>query len=88
MSLILWTLVENHLEIIYKIKSHIIIYGNELQFRVTQELERLGEINCPFCNKQIAEYCPKEVEQCCSNQELETVDGYITCLKCGQVNGI
>ena len=52
------------------------------------ELKKLGEIICPFCNEEIQVYEPEPEEPCCSNQELQTVNSYITCLNCGQVNGI
>ena len=44
------------------------------------------ESTCPFCDQQLVEVV-KVVESCCSEQDMETVDGMNICINCGLVDG-
>ena len=50
------------------------------------EFKNMMEVMCPFCNQQMVEV-DKVVEPCCSEQDMETVDGTNTCINCGLVDG-
>ena len=47
--------------------------------------EIAGDV-CPFCDRLWIEV-DKVVESCCSEQNIETVDGTNTCMNCGLVDG-
>ena len=46
----------------------------------------MKKLICPFCNQQIVEV-DKVVEPCCSEQNMETINGMNTCVNCGLVHG-
>ena len=50
------------------------------------ELKNMGEPTCPFC-EQLTEEVNKVVEPCCSEQNMETINGMNTCVNCGTVDG-
>ena len=50
------------------------------------ELKSMGECNCSFCDRLLVEV-NKTVESCCSEQDIETVNGMNTCINCGSVYG-
>ena len=54
--------------------------------RIHDELKNMMELTCPFCDQPLAEV-NKAVESCCSEQNMETVDGTNTCINCGLVDG-
>ena len=55
--------------------------------QIHDELKSTGECNCPFCDQQLME-ANKAVESCCSDQNMETINGMNTCgLNCGLVHG-
>ena len=53
---------------------------------IHDDLKSYGEMMCPFCDRLLIEV-DKVVESCCSEQNMETVDGTNTCMNCGLVNG-
>ena len=53
---------------------------------IHDELKNMMESTCPFCDQQLVEVV-KVVESCCSEQDMETVDGMNTCVNCGLVDG-
>ena len=50
------------------------------------ELKSMGECNCPFCDRLFVEV-DKVVELCCSEQDMENVNGMNICINCGSVHG-
>ena len=46
----------------------------------------MEESTCPFCDQQLVEVS-KVVEPCCSEQDMETVNGMNICINCGLVDG-
>ena len=50
------------------------------------ELKSMGECTCPFCDRLLVEV-NKVNESCCSEQDMETVDGINICINCGSVHG-
>ena len=54
--------------------------------QIHDELKNMMESTCPFCDQQLVEVV-KVVESCCSEQEIETVDGMNICINCGLVYG-
>ena len=44
------------------------------------------ESTCPFCDRLLVEF-HKVVELCCSEQDIETVNGMNICVNCGLVHG-
>ena len=54
--------------------------------QIHDELKSMEECTCPFCDQQLVE-AYKVVESCCSEQNMETVDGTNTCMNCGLVDG-
>ena len=54
--------------------------------QIQDELKNMMESTCPFCDQQLVERV-KVVEPCCSEQEIETVDGMNICINCGLVDG-
>ena len=50
------------------------------------ELKSMGECNCPFCDRLLVEV-DKVVELCCSEQDMENVNGMNVCINCGSVHG-
>ena len=55
-------------------------------YQIHDELKNMNEPLCPFCDQQLFEV-NKAVEPCCSEQNMETVNGMNTCINCGSVNG-
>ena len=53
---------------------------------IHDELKNMEESTCPFCDQQLVEVV-KVVESCCSEQDMETVNGMNTCMNCGLVHG-
>ena len=55
------------------------------------ELKSVGECNCPFCDRLLVEVdkveVDKVVELCCSEQDMENVNGMNICINCGSVHG-
>ena len=50
------------------------------------DLKENEELICPFCDKQLTTL-PNAVNQCCSEWELENIDGMNICVNCGLVHG-
>ena len=50
------------------------------------ELKNMSEQMCPFCDRLLVEV-DKVIEPCCSEPNIETVDGMNTCMNCGLVDG-
>ena len=55
-------------------------------YQIHDELKNMNEPLCPFCDHLIAKV-NKAVEPCCSEQNMETVNGMNTCINCGSVHG-
>ena len=53
---------------------------------IHDELKNMGEPTCPFC-EQLTEEVNKAAELCCSEQNMETINGMNTCVNCGLVDG-
>ena len=53
---------------------------------IHDELKSMEECTCPFCDQQLVEVV-KVVQPCCSEQDMETVDGMNICINCGLVDG-
>ena len=55
------------------------------------ELKSMGECNCPFCDRLLVEVykveVDKVVELCCSEQDMENVNGMNICNNCASVHG-
>ena len=54
--------------------------------QIHDELKNMMESTCPFCYQQLVEV-DEVVESCCSEHELENIDGMNTCINCGSVHG-
>ena len=54
---------------------------------IHNELKNMGELTCPFCDRQLVEVVSRVVVSCCSNQEMFNDDGKNVCLNCGSVHG-
>ena len=54
--------------------------------QIHDELKNMGESTCPFCDRLLVEVY-EAVESCCSEQNMETIDGTNTCINCGLVDG-
>ena len=54
--------------------------------QIHDELKNMGESICPFC-EQLTGEVDKVVESCCSEQNMETVNGMNICVNCGSVHG-
>ena len=54
--------------------------------KIHDELKNMEELTCPFCDRLLVEV-DKAVEPCCSEQNMETVNGMNTCVNCGSVHG-
>ena len=53
-----------------------------------EELKKLGEGHCPFCNNQIEQYDDSATpDACCTNPEVISDGGNYVCKKYGQVDG-
>ena len=50
------------------------------------ELKSMGEPTCPFCDRVLVEV-DKVVELCCSEHDMENVNGMNICINCGSVHG-
>ena len=59
------------------------MYCNEI---IHNDLINDGELLCPFCDEQL-KTLPNTVEPCCSEQNMETVNGMNVCVNCGLVDG-
>ena len=55
-------------------------------FQIHEELKNMMESTCPFCDRLLVEF-HKVVELCCSEQDIETVNGMNICVNCGLVHG-
>ena len=55
-------------------------------FVLHDEFLNIGEIICPFCDQQLTTLT-NTVESCCSEQDMENINGMNTCVNCGLVNG-
>ena len=53
--------------------------------QIHDELKSMEECTCPFCDRLLVEVY-EAVESCCSEQNMETVNGMNTCINCGSVN--
>ena len=54
--------------------------------QIHDELKNMGELTCPFCDRLLVEVY-EAVESCCSEQNMETVNGMNICVNCGSVHG-
>ena len=54
--------------------------------QIHDELKNMEESRCPFCDRLLVE-ADKVMEPCCSEQDMETVDGMNICINCGSVHG-
>jgi len=54
--------------------------------QIHDELKNMGESSCPFCDLLLVK-ADKVVEPCCSEQDMETINGMNTCVNCGLVYG-
>jgi len=54
--------------------------------KIHDELKNMGELTCPFCDRLLVEV-DKVVEPCCSEQDMQTINGMNTCVNCGLVYG-
>jgi len=54
--------------------------------QIHDELKYMEESSCPFCDLQLVEV-DKVVEPCCSEQNMETINGMNACVNCGLVYG-
>ena len=50
------------------------------------ELKNMMESTCPFCDQLLVEVY-KVVESCCSEQDMENINGMNICINCGSVHG-
>ena len=59
--------------------------------KIHDELKNMGESSCPFCDRLLVEVdkveVDKLVEPCCSEQDMENVNGMNVCINCGSVHG-
>ena len=53
---------------------------------IHDDLKENEELICPFCDKQLTTL-PNAVNQCCDEQNMESVNGMNTCVNCGTVHG-
>ena len=53
--------------------------------QIHDELKNMMELTCPFCSQQLLEV-DKAIESCCSEQNVENIDGMNTCLNCGLIH--
>ena len=54
--------------------------------QIHDDLKENEEPTCPFCDRLLVDV-DKAVEPCCSEQNMETVNGMNTCVNCGTVHG-
>ena len=54
--------------------------------QIHDELKSMEEWKCPFCDQPLTEV-DKAVEPCCSEQNMETVNGMNICVNYGSVHG-
>ena len=54
---------------------------------IHEEIIRMGEVMCPFCNKELVESKTRSSNKCCSKQEIINDNGMRVCRRCGQVYG-
>ena len=55
---------------------------------IHNELLKMNELICPFCNKKMIEiYNIKSFDSCCSEQDIGNINGMNTCINCGLVDG-
>ena len=56
--------------------------------KIHNELLKMNELICPFCNKKMIEIDNiKVVDSCCGDQDIEIIDGMNTCINCGLIHG-
>ena len=53
---------------------------------IHDELINIEEFICPYCD-QLLITCDKVDDLCCDGQQIEDLNGIMTCISCGQVNG-
>ena len=54
---------------------------------IHNELLKMNELICPFCDKRMIEiYNIKVADLCCSKQDIITINGMNTCMNCGLVH--
>ena len=53
--------------------------------QIHDELKNMEESSCPFCDQPLV--INKVIEPCCSEQDVEIVDGINVCINCGLVHG-
>ena len=53
---------------------------------IRDDFKENEELICPFCDKQLTTL-PNAVNQCCDEQNMETVNGMNICVNCGTVHG-
>ena len=54
--------------------------------QIHDELKNMEELTCPFCDQPLAEV-DKADEPCCSEHDIENVNGMYVCINCGSVHG-
>ena len=57
----------------------------DCNFQIHDALKNMRESTCPFCDQLLVEF-HKVVEPCCSEQDIETVNGMNICVNCGLVH--
>ena len=55
-------------------------------YQIHDELKSMEECTCPFCDQQLVEG-DKVIESCCSEQDMENVNGMNICMNRGSVHG-
>ena len=59
--------------------------------QIHDELKNMEESTCPFCDRLLVEVdeveAEKVIESCCSEQDMENVNGMNVCINCGSVHG-
>ena len=54
---------------------------------IHNELLKMNELICPFCNKRMIEMDNiKVVDSCCYEKDIIIIDGMNTCINCGLVH--
>ena len=59
------------------------MYCNKI---IHNELINMGELNCPFCDQELARSDIKPSDVCCDRQEIINDRGESVCKHCGQVS--
>ena len=59
--------------------------------QIHDELKNMGEPTCPFCDRLLVEVDKVEVDEvvelCCSEYDMENVNGMNICINCGSIHG-